>query len=57
MNLRDYQNSILNNIISSTDDVVFQLETGGGKTAIINELAKLKPTISIAHRSSTSVFK
>lgn len=51
INFREYQRSIYNNIISSGDDVVFQLETGGGKTAIINELARLKPTIVIAHRN------
>ena len=50
MNLRDYQQSIYRQLTASNDDAVFQLETGGGKTAIIAKLND-RPTINIAHRN------
>ena len=50
MILRDYQQSIYNQIMESQQDAVFQLETGGGKTPIIAKLND-KPTINIAHRN------
>lgn len=49
MKLRSYQSSIFNQIAEKQSDCVFQLETGGGKTAIIAKL-NTKPTINIAHR-------
>lgn len=51
MILRDYQQSIFDQIVSSDTDDVFQLDTGGGKTPIITKLSALKPTILIAHRN------
>lgn len=51
MILRDYQKSALDQIVSSNTDDVLQLDTGGGKTAIINALAQMRPTVSIAHRN------
>ncbi len=50
MNLRDYQYSIYTQLTATQDDAVFQLETGGGKTAIIAKLND-RPTINIAHRN------
>lgn len=50
MQLRDYQQSIYQQLTASNDDAVFQLETGGGKTAIIAKLND-RPTINIAHRN------
>ena len=50
MQLRDYQQSIYRQLTASNDDAVFQLETGGGKTAIIAKLND-RPTINIAHRN------
>ena len=50
MILREYQQSIYNQIVDSNNDTVFQLETGGGKTAIIAKLND-RPTINIAHRN------
>lgn len=50
MQLRSYQQSIHNQLISTKADCVYQLDTGGGKTPIIAELNK-QPTINIAHRN------
>lgn len=50
MQLRDYQQSIYSQLTASQSDAVFQLETGGGKTAIIAKLND-QPTINIAHRN------
>lgn len=50
MKLRDYQQSIFEQVSKSNKDSVFQLDTGGGKTAIIAKLNQ-KPTINIAHRN------
>lgn len=51
MILRNYQQSIFDQLVSSNTDAVFQLDTGGGKTPIITKLATLEPTILIAHRN------
>lgn len=50
MKLRDYQQSIYHQLVNTQADSVFQLDTGGGKTAIIAKLND-KPTINIAHRN------
>lgn len=51
MILRDYQQCIYEQVVSSHTDDLFQLDTGGGKTPIITKLAITKPTICIAHRN------
>ena len=51
MILRDYQQSIYDQIIGSNTDDVFQLDTGGGKTPIITKLSQRKTTVCVAHRN------
>lgn len=51
MQLRSYQQSIYDQIISSNTDDLFQLDTGGGKTPIIAKLSIGKPTVIICHRN------
>ena len=49
--LRDYQQSIYDQVVNSTTHDVVQLDTGGGKTPIIAHVAKHQPTICVAHRN------
>jgi superfamily II DNA or RNA helicase len=51
MQLRSYQQSIYDQIISSNTDDLFQLDTGGGKTPIIAKLSIGKATVIICHRN------
>lgn len=51
MILRDYQQSIYDQVINSTNDDLFQLDTGGGKTPIISKIAQQKTTVCVAHRN------
>lgn len=51
MILRDYQQDIVDQILVSELHDLVQLDTGGGKTAIIATIAAQQPTICIAHRN------
>ena len=51
MILRDYQQSIYDQVVSNTTDDLFQLDTGAGKTPIITKLAQRKTTVCVAHRN------
>ena len=51
MILRDYQQSIYDQIICSNTDDLFQLDTGGGKTPIIAKLSIGKAVVIICHRN------
>lgn len=51
MILRDYQQSIFDQIAASSSNDLFQLDTGAGKTPIIAKIAALKSTVIVAHRN------
>ncbi|WP_311949276.1 DEAD/DEAH box helicase [Halomonas piscis] len=52
MKLRDYQQEIVDQMLSASTNDLVQLDTGGGKTPIIAELAKNAPGfIAVAHRN------
>lgn len=50
MQLRYYQQEILNKILSSNENDIVQLETGAGKTNIIYEFCKLRSCVVLTHR-------
>lgn len=49
--LRDYQQCIVNQVLASNKDDLIQLDTGGGKTPILQEIIKQKDSICVAHRN------
>ncbi len=52
MKLRGYQQSIFNQVISSEDNLLIQLDTGAGKTPIIAKLAEhYERAIIVCHRN------